>query len=199
MIIYRAVDFLTSGLNQYLRIKFDSPVADFAVAGNVSALQDATGAGAASLNDRIIVSLINVEEDRISKNPENMVRMQTGMIFKNPKVFLNLYILFAAHRHTYRESLISLSFVVQFFQYHNVFNRNNSPGMFAQIEKMIPDLVTLNFEQMNQVWSILGGKYIPSVLYKIRLVSIDEGIMEGEGEFIRDITVDAKTYFPDPR
>jgi len=198
MIIYRAVDFLTTELNQYLRIKFDSPVADFAVAGNVSALQDTAGSGAASLNDRIIVSLINVEEDRISKSPENIVRTQTGTIFKNPKVFLNLYVLFAANRNTYRETLISLSFVAQFFQYHNVFDRNNSPGMFSQIEKLIPDLITLNFEQLNQVWSILGGRYIPSVLYKIRLVSIDERIMEGEGEFIRDIAVDAKTYFTEP-
>jgi hypothetical protein len=36
----------------------------------------------------------------------------------------------------------------------------------------------MNFEQMNHLWGILGGKYIPSVLYKLRLIPIQESPSE---------------------
>lgn len=195
MIVFLAVDFLRSELNNYLRVKLANPIGEFVVAGNVSSLADANALNAAGLNDRVIISLVNAEEDRISKNPENIVRIPAGAVYKNPKVFLNLYILFAAHWNDYNEALKSLSYVFQFFQYHNVFDSTNSPGLPVQIEKLVPDLVTLSYEQLNQVWSVLGGKYIPSALYKIRMITIEEEDPGIEAPLITQIRIDDHLKF----
>lgn len=34
------------------------------------------------------------------------------------------------------------------------------------------ELVSLSMEQLNQMWSYLGSKYMPSVLYKMRLCAV---------------------------
>jgi hypothetical protein len=41
------------------------------------------------------------------------------------------------------------------------------------IEKLILEMNSLNFDQLNQLWSIIGGKYQPSVVYRMRMVTVD--------------------------
>jgi hypothetical protein len=47
--------------------------------------------------------------------------------------------------------------------------------MPSGIEKLVVELHQLNFEQQNNLWAVLGAKYLPSVLYKVRAISIQEG------------------------
>ena len=50
---------------------------------------------------------------------------------------------------------------------------NDSTGTFpSSIDRLVFDLHNLSFEQLNHLWSVLGGTYVPSVLYKVRLVKI---------------------------
>jgi hypothetical protein len=42
---------------------------------------------------------------------------------------------------------------------------------------------------MNHLWGILGGKYVPSVLYKMRVVSIEEEVEDSIGEPIMEIGI----------
>ena len=39
-------------------------------------------------------------------------------------------------------------------------------------EKVTMEFVSLSMEQLNQMWSYLGSKYMPSALYKMRLCTI---------------------------
>src|SRR5258708_1801997 len=94
-----ALDFLTKQVNTYLRMKLD-PASndDFIQLTNVSQL----GQGDDAVNSNITVqnaflSLVNVEEDRISKSQENFVRKENTVVYRNPKIFLNLYVLFAVN------------------------------------------------------------------------------------------------------
>ncbi|EPB65583.1 hypothetical protein ANCCEY_15351, partial [Ancylostoma ceylanicum] len=48
----------------------------------------------------------------------------------------------------------------------NVFTPDNSPGMDPVLQKLIVDIYSYSFEQQYNFWSILGAKYLPSVLYK---------------------------------
>jgi hypothetical protein len=38
------------------------------------------------------------------------------------------------------------------------------------------ELYSLSLEQQNQLWGSLGAKYLPSAIYKVRLVVIDRGL-----------------------
>jgi len=187
--IEEALRFAKTEMNKYLNFKIAPSAEERVVLGNIAKAGDSTSA---DITNKIVLSLVNVEEDRISRNPENFVRVDQKTIYKNPKIHLNLYCLFSANKEAYTDALKQLSLVIQFFQYKNVFTPENSPGLDEGIEKLIFDLYSINFEQVNHLWATLGGKYIPSILYKVRLVTIDEGFTEFEGSFIKEIDINGQ-------
>src|SRR5262245_52445185 len=187
-----ALKFITSELNQYLNNKLSLDVAskDPVVLGNISRLND--GNDNSELQEKIIFSLVNIEEERMLKSPEKFTRVDDKLQQRSPKVFLNLYCLFASNKSKYNEALKYLSFVIQFFQFRNVFNHITDPSLDKNIDKLIMDLFTINFEQINHLWGTLGGKYYPSALYKMRLITIDEAFTEAEGELITKVSIEGQ-------
>jgi hypothetical protein len=61
------------------------------------------------------------------------------------------------------------------------------------VEKLTLDLNTLSFQDMNNLWGILGSKYLPSVLYKLRLISIEENLAQGTAPLLHQITINDQT------
>jgi len=123
----------------------------------------------------IIISLINIEENRISRDPQNYVRTDTGISMKNPAIHLNLTLLFTSVKLDtgYQVALQNIQRVIEFFQKKYVFDHSNTVGLDNGIEKLILEMMSLNLEQLHQLWSMLGGKYHPSVVYKMRMITID--------------------------
>jgi hypothetical protein len=191
-----SLEFLVGRVNEYLAIQLGPTTDERVVLGNVSRAFDADAAGTALAN-KVILSLVNVEEDRVAKQQENFVRSDNGVKYKSPPVYLNLYVLFAANRTLYKDALLYLSYLMQCFQYQNVFTPATHPVLGPKgIQQLVADLYTLNFEASNQLWSTLGGKYIPSVLYKVRQVTIDANVITGESGYITEIDLNDKQLNP---
>ena len=193
--IDQVLTFLNTHLDSYLRLKLDpSNSNSFIQVANI-AWNDNDTSGSTGTNNpaNAFITLVNIEEDRISKSPENYVRQGSETTYKNPKIYLNLYVLFAVNLSSYTESLKRLSFIIQFFQYQNVFTPLNSPDLPAGVEKLILDLNTLSFQDMNNLWGILGSKYLPSVMYKMRMISISEEFVQGNTPLLHEIIVNDKT------
>ena len=195
--IQDALDFLRSRLNEYLNLKLDptgngqgSFVQLANVAWNDTDNQSTSTDGS---NFNAFITLVNVEEDRISRPQTNAVRNNNTTIYKNPKIYLNLYVLFAVNLSSYLESLKRLSYIIQFFQYQNVFTSLSTPDLPVGVEKLILDLDTLSFQDLNNLWGIMGSKYLPSVLYKMRLVIIDENFNQGTAGLINEILINDQT------
>lgn len=194
--IDNAFRFSVSEVNKYVVRKVnqqDPSVTKLVVPGNVVKAQDGDGNNNPLLG-KGIASLVNVEEDRISKSPQNYVRVNDQVEYRNPKVFLNLYCLFAVYHNSYETALQYLSYIIQFFQFRPVLTHQNSPAdseprLDPRIEQLVFDMVTLNFEQVNHLWGALGGKYLPSVLYKVRLVAIEDETPESLGPPITSIVL----------
>ncbi|MCB0725935.1 MAG: DUF4255 domain-containing protein [Ignavibacteriae bacterium] len=181
-----SLQFIRDEINKFIQQKLN--IIDSVKLDNISkVLEDS------SAEKKIYLSLINLEEDRISRNPENFIKIDNKVIYKSPKLHLNLYCLFVTNQN-YEEGLKQLSLIFQFFQYRNVFTPVNFPSMDPGIEKLVFELYSLNFEQLNQIWGMLGGKYFPSVLYKMRVITIDEMMTEAEGEPIKEIEISGKDY-----
>lgn len=193
--IDQVLTFLNTQLDNYLRLKLDpSDSNSFIQLANIAWNDTETkSANGNTSPSNAFLTLVNIEEDKISKSPENYVRQDTNLIYKNPKIYLNLYILFAVNLSSYSESLKRLSFIIQFFQYQNVFTPLTTPGLPAGVEKLILDLNTLSFQDMNNLWGILGSKYLPSVMYKIRLITISEEFLQGSAPLLHEIIVNDKT------
>ena len=126
--------------------------------------------------DSLGLSLVNIEEERITKDQQAYKAAVDGrrVAHVNPELKLNLYILIVANFNTYETGLKFLSGAIRFFQSENVFTGENTPDLDPSIQKLIVDLFPLNFEQQNHLWGALGAKYLPSVLYKVRLLTIQE-------------------------
>lgn len=62
-----------------------------------------------------------------------------------------------------------------------MFTAENAEVSFPEehVEKIMMDVFSMNFEQINHLWGILGGKYIPSVLYKLRILPVQKSELKG--------------------
>lgn len=196
-VINESLSFLCDELNRYLRQKLGLTPSDTAVAMfNISHIADTGSGGGVTAPANAFLSLVNIEEDRIVKQQENFVRRESGVAYQSPKLYLNLYVLFSVNDTKYDEALKKLSFIIQFFQYRNVFDPVNNPGLDERIEKLMVDMCSLSFEQLNHLWGTQGGKYMPSVLYKIRQVTINEDVVTSEAGYIREIQLNEKMKKP---
>lgn len=166
-----ALQFLTAELNAYLASKSGSNPPEVVKMGRVV---DDTGKYALPL-DSVGATVINIEEDRIlrSQRPD-YVTVAGQHIVLEPELKLNLYILFCANFKRYDAGLKYLSLMLTFFQSHPVFTSTQHPALDRGISKLTAELQSLSFEQLNQIWGFIGGKQLPSVLYKIRLITLQD-------------------------
>ncbi|AUC16930.1 hypothetical protein BTO06_18035 [Tenacibaculum sp. SZ-18] len=182
--IYEILQIISEELNDYLDEN----------AVSLANIADADVEGSSSGNfPDIALSLINLQEEFALKNIRNDYVNNSSVTYKNPKVYLNLFILFSVNKSTYTESLKSLTKLIAFFQGKKVFTQANSNYQNVDgIEniksfKFITELYTPTFEELNFIWGTLGGKQKPSVLYKITLLEIEREVIAKEGSVISEM------------
>jgi hypothetical protein len=123
------------------------------------------------------ISVVNVEEETALRNTPHAERRQGQTRYIQPPVHLNLYLLFAFEFQTYATSLVHLSKTIELFQNKRWFGPATQTGQGAipfppSLEKLVFEMVNMNFEELNNLWGVLGGAYFPSVVYKVRLVKV---------------------------
>lgn len=172
-----ALEYLAKELNRELH--GNAPDSMF-VLDNVARLDLDGDANSAGNQNKVLISLVNIEEEKTLKNDPFYIRRNDPQLGeqiekRNPVLHVNLYILISC-ADKYPNALMWIDQVVEYFQGKNVFTAataNPSDGYPSKVEKIVLDLFSLNFEQINHLWGILGGKYVPSVLYKMRLLPIE--------------------------
>lgn len=127
--------------------------------------------GTPRLDNKVIISLLNVEEESTLKNRSWYTRTTVNqnppvynMKKQSPPAYLNLYVIIAANMTFYESGLMNISKVIEVFQTNNVLEYNDL--------KFRVELHSIPFEQLSYVWGLLGGKVMPSVLYKVSVVKI---------------------------
>lgn len=86
-----------------------------------------------------------------------------------------LYILCTAFESNYLDVLRLLDVVMKFFDATPVMNHRNFPGLPTEIEKLEFAMENLSFEQLQSVWTAMGAKYQPSVVYKVSVTRVFQG------------------------
>jgi hypothetical protein len=187
-----ALILLRDELISYLSTKDSATV----IVDNIGLFESAGGTG---LNDNIVISLVNIEEESTLKNQPFVIKrpLSAYAAYQNPPVNLNLYILITCNYSgdNYKLALRRLSYVIQFLQGKNSFSAGSttSPGTLDLTDSDIADLrftmelYTLTFEQINHLWGSLGGRQVPFVMYKLRLIAITERALVREVPLIEEI------------
>ena len=167
---------------------------DVIVIENVTSVDLTEGRGTLVAN-KVILSLLNIQEESTMKNFPNVSVKGDRMLYKNPIVNLNLFLLFSANRSTYTQSLSDLSKVIEFFQgkkqftqSNTIFKREVSPLNNVGNFKFSVELYTPTFEELNFIWGTLGGKQLPSALYKVSVIEVEQGNRISESGAIAEST-----------
>jgi len=171
--IDKTFDFILDELNGFLGIRYPSSE-PHVVLSNLSNLD---GTVPAQIENKLVLSLINIEREAAAAVSAMQMRPQNGEYVRlNPPLNLNLYVLVSAHfGNNYAESLKFLSGAMGFFQAKPVYGREEAPDFPRGLEKLSLEMVNLSFQDLNNVWGNLGGRYIPSVVFKARMLTIQEG------------------------
>jgi hypothetical protein len=126
-------------------------------------------------SDNLLITIVRIEEESTLKNFPNQKLVENGGTFKLdkrfPKIHLNYYLLFSCTLQ-YDKAVAVIYKAIKFFQ-------NQRKFAFSADEDDIElnmELCSPSFEQLNNIWGMLGGKQIPSVLYKARVSALERDI-----------------------
>ncbi|NQU53536.1 MAG: DUF4255 domain-containing protein [Bacteroidetes bacterium] len=153
------------------------------------------------LEGKVILTLLKMEEETTLKNTPSFKIKKGKTEYRNPPVHLNLYLLISANCDTYDKSLRSISKVIQFFQgkklftsANTVYNRTNVAFDVLDYFKFILELYTPSFEELNNVWGTLGGRQLPSVIYRIQLIQLEQDKKLSTSEVITSVGGDLNDF-----
>ncbi|MEN8179267.1 MAG: DUF4255 domain-containing protein [Pseudomonadota bacterium] len=167
-----AINHIASELNQYLKRTFDQNE-DLVVVSNIL---EQDGTVATHVNNKIVISLVNIEKDSVPFRQQSIASVGGGRAVINAQpVFFNLYLMFAScfSASNYNEGLKFISNTIGFFQEQPVLDRKSTPALDKNIEKLIVEIENLNMQDLSNLWGVLSGKYLPSVMYKVKMVTYD--------------------------
>ena len=179
--IDQVINAIITQLNTYI-----GTVEPEVVLGNISLIDAYQDTSSQSLSDRVVASVVNIEQEGSLRNIplRSTVYHTSGPqgVERQPEIYLNVYVLFGANKNNYSTALLRISQVISFFQRQYVFVPDDTPVLASlNLEKLIFELYSTRFEELNQLWGVMGGKYIPSVVYKMRLAVIQDAEEQGAG------------------
>ncbi len=197
-----ALEFLSDELNLYLKRKDPANFGSVDVVV-LSGLMKPDGSFALPTNQgdenfKVIITLINLEEDRIAESQTYNQRINNKIQVVNPPLNLNAYLLFSVLATNYLTALRLLSYVISFFQSNTVFDNNHYPQMNAKVDaenpwqkvgRLLLTLHPVSFEQQNNLWAALGAKYMPSVIYKMRTISFTDFEPKSEAPPVTEVVI----------
>jgi hypothetical protein len=128
------------------------------------------------MQDKLILTLISLEEENSLKNNYPVRQEQSVTIFQKPALYLNLHLLFSSNFKLYTEALKHLSLVLQFFQANQSIIYTDE---FSNTYKLTFSMHNIGFENLHNLWTVLGGHSMPSVIYKARLLYVQQSPLAG--------------------
>lgn len=190
--IFEVIQIISEQVNNYLdEIGLEKSVVPENIAFLESQNDDITDA----LKNAVALTVINLAEEATLKNFPNHTIENTKTIYRNSIVNLNLFILFSANRDKYINSLKDISKIIEFFQgkrlftqANTIYNRSSSAMSNVDNFRFTVELYTPTFEELNYIWGTLGGKQLPSALYKVSMIQIERNIVQAEGQVIGEFT-----------
>ena len=131
----------------------------------------------------VLLSLINLKEESAMKNSAysrvNSNTLKTE--YFNPFVYLNTYLMFSSRRSDYPTAIGDIAKVIRFMHGQSVFTASFNGEDF----KVVTNIYSPTFEDLNHIWAVLGGKIYPSIMYIMRVsemksnkVTTGDGVIE---------------------
>jgi hypothetical protein len=205
--IYKILEIIRNELNEYFKENelFEGN-RDQVILGNIALLDSNLKGGKLGerLYQNIVLSLVRIAEEETLKNQPDYRVLGPNTVYKKPPVVLNLFLLITAgtgHDDYFIITLQYLSRIIEFFQSKRIFNQRNTiipdsllekdeQGELEQFE-VILDIFSPSLEDANHIWGTLGGRQLPHVFYKLRLVHLERDLKQEERGVTREIILES--------
>lgn len=119
--------------------------------------------------------VVNVQEEREFRDANRYQRPLAdgpGALRHHPDLHLDLSLLFVAKFKDYAHAWNQLSHIMGFFQIHPVFDASADTDLPAGVKRLAGELMSLTFQQQNEMWSSLKTSLHPAVLYRFRCITM---------------------------
>jgi hypothetical protein len=157
--IYEVLQTLTDNLNIYFRtkLKIQEDKAE------LSAIVNQDGSIALQSENKVLVTLLNIEREPFSAS---------GQIVGRQKLSLNLLVIFSCHfsNSNYSEGIRFLDLIITYFEENYTLEAQN---IYDGNNKIKIEIETYNIDKVHNIWATIGAKYLPSVVYKLRMLIVD--------------------------
>jgi len=169
--ISQALTIIRNALRQFIRLKLQLEQIEEKVV--LTSMVDQSGESTIP-NNALGLALYRIVEDRVSETEHRPTLGASEFEQLRPPVILSLEFVIAANFNDYSESLKYISAVIAFFQSQNYFDQSSNPLMSADMTPFSVSLYTQSVSEHNHTWGLFGGRYMPSVMYRLRSIDIQE-------------------------
>lgn len=140
------------------------------------------GADASENSNKMVVSVVNLEREA-SGDAMYMQRSTGGFTGSVPPLMLNLHIILAAvyDEKRYAESLSVLSTTLAFIR--------STPKFQVEGRSYTMEIVPMSTMDLHNIWTTMGGQYYPSVICKLRGLTIDPSEIVSSGSMAGETSV----------
>lgn len=158
--IDKVLVYIAEGLDGYLGNLYEEPAGLAKVGG--------LGGEEGEVPNQMVVALLNVEREGAMGISAGFQTEGKGFLQKMPPWYLNMYFVVASvfEEKRYTDGIKMLSDSISYLQQHPVFSPVGG-------KKFMIEPVTLSIQELTNVWSILGGRYCPSVVCKVRMLRFE--------------------------
>ncbi len=164
-----ALSFVLNELNTYLSTSFGGGEKHAVLAS----IAPPPAGAVAQTDNKVVLSLVNLERETSVGSTGFVATGGGGYTKTNPSLYLNLYVLVAANfPNNYDNALKMLSASMGFFQARQMFDAQNSPRFPQDMSQLTMEIVSLGMADSGTLWTMLGNNYLPSVLYKLRMITV---------------------------
>jgi hypothetical protein len=183
-----SLDFVRQVLDNHLTISMG-------VESGTVVLNNVSNSGSSEQNanlNKVVLTLVNLEYETNRQFYGGQRYNGQQVVQVNPALFFNMDVLVSVNFTTYYESLKFLTAVIAFFQENMAFNRHTHPAMPDGLSVLKFEIENSPSEKTHNLWTALGVSYLPSIVYKIRHVSVQSGQVKGASAPVQDVAVAAR-------
>lgn len=165
--ILESLKYIATDLDSHLKKKYASSESKVKLAN----ILDQDGSIPEANQNKVLLSLLSLEHESVTQNAVAGLNSSSSFYRVNPPLSFNVNIMFSSLFNQYEEGLKFLSDTIYFFQARSLFNAQNSPHLDERIFQLSLEVMKLNFSETYNLWASLGAKYIPSIPFKMRMLT----------------------------
>ncbi len=178
-LIYHTLKLVRQKMNEFFANQYPRSE-DWVILANIV---DTDGNAFEDAKNKIVMVLANIQHETIVSTYTRTVPVKGDLYaVVTPPLYIDLFLLYYANfsDRNYGEGLTMISETISFFQQNPTFTHDTLPDLDASIEKLTFEMVNLAVSDLNYLMGMMSAKYLPSVYYKVRLLTFQSRAMRGE-------------------